>query len=342
MSRKIKVLIVDDSLFMRAAIKKILEGDARLEVAGMAKDGADGVAQTEALKPDVVTMDFNMPKMDGAEAVRQIMKKRPTPVVMLSAHTREGARETFEALSAGAIDFLTKPSGEVSADFQKIGPKLIEKVMAASTALPREVAPARPPAAKAVSAVTWPPTGPRVVVIGVSTGGPAALSRVIPALAGDTAFATIVVQHMPAQFTAALAERLNSQSAVMVKEAADGDRPRQGLVLVAPGDMQLEVEDGGVLRVVDGPEVNGCKPSVDVTMKAAARVFGRRAIGVIMTGMGRDGAEGLLAIKAAGGKTFAQDKATSVIYGMPRAAVELGAVEEVLPLDSIADRLGRL
>lgn len=343
MSKRIRVMIVDDSLFMRAAIKKILEGDPRVEVAGVAKDGAEAVTAVDSIKPDVITMDFNMPRMDGAEAVRQIMKKRPTPVVMLSAHTREGAKETFEALAAGALDFLTKPSGEVSADFQKIAPVLIDKVLMASTAIPREVVPARPPTPKVnPMAVTWPPTGPRVVVVGVSTGGPSALSRVLPALPGDTPFAMIVVQHMPAQFTATLAERLNGQSAIEVREAKEGDRPRQGLALIAPGDAQLTIGEGGVLHVGDGPEVNGCKPSADVTMKDAARIFGRRCVGVIMTGMGRDGADGLAAIKAAGGRTFAQDKATSVIYGMPRAAVELGVVDEILALDEIAGRLQRV
>jgi len=343
-AHRIRVLIVDDSLFMRASIKKILEADPRLDVVGMAKDGQEGVDQVAALKPDVVTMDFNMPRMDGAAAVREIMKRCPTPVVMLSAHTREGARETFEALSAGAVDFLTKPSGEVSADFQKIAGALTGKVLAAAGAAPRALTPATPPTPRrgADVAVTWPPTGPKVVVVGVSTGGPAALSRVIPALDQDIPFALVVVQHMPAQFTATLAERLNGQSAITVREAKDGDRPRQGLALIAPGDRHLEVDQGGVLRVTDGPEVNGCRPSADVTMKSAAQVFGRRAVGLLMTGMGKDGAEGLAAIKAAGGKTLAQDKDSSVIWGMPRAAVELGVVDEVVGLEEIAARLGKI
>jgi two-component system chemotaxis response regulator CheB len=333
-------LVVDDSLFMRAAIKKILEGDPRLEVCGAAKDGAEAVDRVVDLKPDVVTMDFNMPRMDGASAVRAIMQKRPTPVVMLSAHTKEGARETFEALAAGAVDFLTKPSGEVSADFQNIGPQLIEKVMAASTAVPRSFAPPIPASRRGGAAfTTWPPTGPKVVILGISTGGPSALTRLLPALPGHLPVAILVVQHMPAQFTATLAERLNAMSALDIREARDGDRPRQGQVLVAPGDRHLEVGDKGILHVTDGPEVNGCRPSVDVTMKSAARVFGRRAIGLLMTGMGRDGAEGLAAIKSAGGLTLAQDKETSVIWGMPRAAIDLGCVDEVLSLDAITDRL---
>lgn len=341
--RKIRVLVVDDSLFMRAAIKKWLEADPRVEVVGVAKDGLEALDRVEELAPDVITMDFNMPRLDGAAAVREIMKRRPTPVVMLSAHTREGARETFEALAAGAVDFLTKPSGEVSADFARIGPTLIDKVVAAASARPRALAPATPPAPKpGASLVTWPPTGPKVVVIGISTGGPSALSRVLPALPGDAPFALLIVQHMPAQFTAALAERLNAQSSLTVREAKEGDRPRQGVALVAPGDRHLEVGDGGVLHVTDGPEVNGCRPSVDVTMKSAARVFGRRAIGVLMTGMGRDGADGLLAIKKAGGRTLAQDKDSCVIFGMPRAAIEQNAVDEVVSLDDIPGRLLRL
>jgi two-component system, chemotaxis family, protein-glutamate methylesterase/glutaminase len=341
--RPVRVLVVDDSMFMRAAIKRIFEADPRTVVAGVAKDGLDAIEQVRAHRPDVVTMDFNMPRMDGAAAVREIMRTCPTPVVMLSAHTREGARETFEALAAGAVDFLAKPSGEVSADFQTIGALLVAKALAAAGAVPRALAPARPPAPRPeLPMTTWPPTGPRVVIVGVSTGGPSALSRVIPALPGDVPFALVVVQHMPAAFTATLAERLNALSAIEVREAVDGDRPRQGLALIAPGDRHLEVEGSGVLRLRDGPEVHGCRPSVDVTMKSAAGVFGRRLVGVVMTGMGKDGAEGMTAIKAAGGRTLAQSQETCVIYGMPRAAVEAGAVDEVIALDDLAARLQRL
>ena len=337
---RIRVLVVDDSLFMRAAIKKIVENDPRFEVVGVGKDGGEGVALVQTLKPDVVTMDFNMPKMNGAEAVREIMRTRPTPVIMLSAHTRDGARETFEALSAGAVDFLTKPSGEVSADFQAIGPKLLEKLQACAGVTPRELKPvkARAPTADP-SMTTWPPTGPKVVVIGVSTGGPTALTRVLPALPADIGIAVVVVQHMPAQFTTTLAERLNGLSAIEVREAQEGDKPRRGLALIAPGDRHLEFGDKGVLVLSDGPEVNGCRPSVDVTMKSAAKIFGRRAVGVIMTGMGKDGTDGMAAVRAAGGRTLAQDKATSTIWGMPRAAIEAGVVDEVVALDDLAGKL---
>jgi two-component system chemotaxis response regulator CheB len=271
------------------------------------------------------------------------MAKRPTPVLMLSAHTKEGAKETLDALAAGAIDFLTKPSGEVSADFQTLAPALVEKLVEVSGTSPRVFTPIAVGAQRRRAGLsTWPPSGPKVCVIGVSTGGPTALTRVIPELPGDIPLALIVVQHMPAQFTGALAERLAAQSSIVVQEAKDGDRPRPSMALIAPGDRHLEIADGGVIRIHDGPEVNGCRPSVDVTMKSAARVFGRRAVGLVMTGMGRDGAEGLAAIKSAGGQTFAQDRESSVIWGMPRAAVELGAASEVLGLDHIADRLAKI
>ena len=341
MSGKIRVLVTDDSLFMRAAIKKLLtsDADARFEIVGEAKDGRDAVDKVQALKPDVCTMDFNMPNLDGAGAVREIMKLRPTPVVMLSAHTHEGAKETFEALAAGAVDFLAKPAGEVSAELTKIGAALREKVAAAAHArpmpmahAPRPAPPARLTAPRAVGVV-----GPKVVVVGVSTGGPAALARFLPRFPADTSLALIVVQHLPAGFTAALAERLDGMSAIRVREAADGDRPEAGLALIAPGDRHLEVLPDGTLRTNEEPEVNGVRPSADVTMRAAAAVFARRAVGVVMTGMGRDGADGMRAIKAAGGATLVQDEATSVIWGMPRACVDAGCADRVVALDALAD-----
>lgn len=335
----VNVLVVDDSLFMRAAIKKTLEANG-FTVIGQAKNGRDAVDKALALEPDVITMDYNMPELNGAEAVREIMAKRPTPIIMFSAHTRQGARETFEALAAGAVDFVTKPSGEVSADLSKISDELVRKLTAASGSRPRAITPiqARKPP-RPVAHATLPPTGPRIVVIGISTGGPAALSRVIPALPPDIRFAVIVVQHMPAKFTAALAERLDSISAVHVREAREGDRPLPGTVLIAPGNKHTEVDAQGRLYLTDGPPVNGCRPAVDVTMKSAARAYGRRTIGVIMTGMGKDGAEGMVAIKAADGKTMAQNEDTCVIYGMPRAAIEAGVVDDIVALDDIPGRL---
>ena len=341
--RKVRVLVVDDSLFMRAAIARLLGGDGRFEVVGHARDGREGVDKVLELEPDVVTMDFNMPRLNGAEAVRQIMGRRPTPVLMFSAHTVQGARETMEALGAGAVDFVSKPAGEVSPDLSGIAAELTAKLMAAAGSRPQALAPLRQPKPpRPTQLSTWPPSGPRVLVVAVSTGGPAALSRVIPALPAEIKFSVVIVQHMPANFTTTLAERLNALSAVAVREARDGDRPIAGVVYVAPGDRHLEVTERGFLRLGDGPPVNGCRPSADVTMAGAARAFGQRAIGLVMTGMGRDGAAGLAAIRRAEGVTLAQDQASSVIYGMPRAAVDAGVVDEVLPLDRIARRLQEL
>ena len=348
--RKIRVLIVDDSLFMRAAIAKAL-AQGPFEVVGQAKDGHDALAQIGRLAPDVVTMDFNMPGMTGADAVRLVMQQRPTPVVMFSAHTKQGAKETFDALAAGAVDFLTKPAGEVSVDLTRISDELTRKLIAAAQSRPRAAnpPPTRPsgssgsfpamrsmPAMTSMAAASSPGIMPRLCVIGISTGGPAALSELIPALAPDLRVAVVVVQHMPAGFTGPFAERLDAASRIDVQEARAGDRPMPGSVLIAPGDRHLEFDDRGVVTLTDGPLVNGCRPAADVTMMSAARIYGRRALAVVMTGMGKDGAAGALAIKRADGKTLAQDQATSVIYGMPKAAIDAGAIDEVAALGDIA------
>ncbi len=341
-ARKIRVLIVDDSLFMRAAIAKTL-ATGPFEVVGQAKNGSDALAQITKLLPDVITMDFNMPGMNGAETVRALMQQRPTPVVMFSAHTKQGARETFDALAAGAVDFVTKPAGEVSVDISKIAEELQRKITMAAMARPRaaNLAPVAPnrasgPIPTGIPRSTLSGGLPRLCVIAVSTGGPAALSEVIPALPSDLRIAIVVVQHMPAGFTAALAERLHGVSRVAVREAQQGDRPLAGTVLIAPGDRHVEFDDRGAVVLNDGPMVNGCRPAADVTMFSAVKVYGRRTLAVVMTGMGKDGAAGALAVKRAEGKTLAQDQLTSVIYGMPKAAVDLGAIDEVVPLADIA------
>jgi len=340
--KKLRILVVDDSAFMRASIARTL-GAAGFEVIGQAKDAKEAIDKVVALGPDACTMDFNMPGMSGAEAVREIMRRRPTPVVMFSAHTKQGARETFEALSAGAVDFLTKPAGEVSADLSKIADELTRKLTAAAQARPRASTAVTAPKVRATTptlGLTTIPGGlPRLCVIGISTGGPAALSELIPALPGDLRLAIVIVQHMPAHFTAALAERLDAQSQLTVREAVDGDRPMPGLALVAPGDRHVEFDERGNVVLNDGPPVHGCRPAADVTMLSAAKVYGRRSVAVVMTGMGKDGTAGALAIKRASGKTFAQDQATSVIYGMPRAAIEAGAIDTVVPLADLAAQL---
>jgi len=345
--RPLRVVVTDDSMFMRATIARTLKATGLFDVVGQARDGEEALAKVVELAPDVVSMDFNMPGWSGARTVREIMAQRPTPIVMFSAHTQKGARETFEALAAGAIDFVTKPSGEVSTDLGKIADELVEKLVAAASARLRTATttpvPARRPAgAIPLSATTLPGGLPRLCVIAVSTGGPSALSRLIPALPGDFRYAVIVVQHMPPYFTAALAERLDAASQLTVREARTGDRPMPGLCLIAPGDHHVELDDLGRVVLGDGPPVNGCRPAADVTMTSAARVYGRRAVGVVMTGMGKDGAAGIRAIKAAEGKTLAQDEASSVIFGMPRAAIATGAIDDVVGLDDLAEHLTAL
>ncbi|MBI4954169.1 MAG: chemotaxis response regulator protein-glutamate methylesterase [Myxococcales bacterium] len=388
-----RVLIVDDSLFVRTLLRRMLLADGRFEVAGEAKDGAAAVELAVSLAPDVVTMDVIMPGMDGVAAVRALLQRRLVPVVMLSAHTTEGARTPLDALAAGAVDFVAKPSGERSTDLSRIAAELGDKLAAAARIVPRvrpappvppprasrvEAPPARasraeapssertgpapaPPASlprapvsspgapgrdaergvgsgRGESARAGPLGGEPLVALGISTGGPSTLLELLPRLPAS-APALLVVQHMPTGFTTALAERLDGACAIEVREAKDGDRPRRGLALVAPGGSHLEYASSGHVRLGDGPPVHGCKPSVDVTMLSVARFAGRRAIGVVMTGMGRDGAEGLRAMRRAGARTLAQDEASSVVYGMPRAAFELGAAEEVVSLDALAARL---
>lgn len=357
MTARIRVLVVDDSSFMRAAVQRVLASDPRLEVVGQAKDGEDAVAQVKKLRPDVVTMDFNMPRMNGAEAVRAILRDHPTPVVMLSAHTLDGARETMEALAAGAVDFLPKPAGEVSVDLSAVRDALIEKVVAAAASRPRAPRPALPPPPR-------PSKEPRVtrtervpqrtsnislaqlldpaVIVAVSTGGPAALERVLPMLPKDFSAGMLVVQHMPAHFTAALAERLDRLCQLRVREARDGDRISAGTILFAPGDQHVIVDRSGSLKLLQTAPVNGCRPSADVTLQSAAPIYGARLCGVVMTGMGRDGATGLAQVRALGGRVVAQDRETSVVWGMPKAAVDSGVVEDVVALDELPQTLRRI
>ncbi len=355
----IRVLVVDDSLYMRQAIARALTGTGTFEVVGQAKDGREAIERAVALGPDVVTMDYNMPGWTGADTVRELMRVRPTPVVMFSAHTKRGERETLDALSAGAVDFVTKPAGEVSADLSRVLDELVGKLIAAAASRPRPatIAPAvtkpppsiapppssrgvvAPPASRPTSRAPAKGPLPKLCVVAISTGGPVALSQLVPSLPADTRFAVVIVQHMPAHFTATLAERLDATSALTVREAALGDRPAPGLVLIAPGDRHLEFDERGAVLLGQGPPVHGCRPAADVTMISAARVYGKRTIGVVMTGMGRDGTAGALAIRAAEGRTIAQDEESSVIFGMPKSAIDAGAIEEVAPLGELAERL---
>jgi two-component system chemotaxis response regulator CheB len=350
---RIRVLVTDDSAFMRQVVTRTLESDARFEVVGTASSGAEAIEQCRKLRPDVVTMDFNMPGMNGAEATRAIMAERALPIVMLSAHTQQGAKETLQALEAGAVDFVTKPSGEVSATLGEAKAELIEKLLTASGANIAALAPA--PAAERRSspqtdALRGAPLSARrmslagqhrLVVVASSTGGPQALLRVVPELKLAGRAALIIVQHMPDGFTGALADQLNEAAGFTVREARADDVAAPGSALLAPGGTHLLLDRMGRVQLRADAPVHGVRPAADPTLVSAAQSFGARTIGVVLTGMGRDGAKGLAAVKASGGSTLAQDKATSLVYGMPKAAVELGVIDTVSPLDRIAAVINR-
>jgi two-component system, chemotaxis family, protein-glutamate methylesterase/glutaminase len=348
-SSRVKVLIVDDSAFMRGAIARVLTQDPRFEVVGQARDGKEAVRLSSELRPDVVTMDFNMPGLNGVEATRAILASHPVPIVMLSAHTREGAAATVEALAAGAVDFVAKPGGEVSPALSEIKDELTKKLLGAASAKVLSAAdPAPLPSAPRRSApqperpATKMPAGLRVVAIASSTGGPMALVHVLTTLRLAKAAALIIVQHMPEGFTAALAEQLSERAAFKIREARVGDRLEGGLALIAPGGKHLVLDRGGNVNLDESAPVHGVRPAADVTFKSVALAYGPRAVGVVLTGMGRDGALGLAAIKAAGGRTVAQDRESSTVYGMPKAALELGVVEETAAVHHIGTLVSRL
>jgi two-component system chemotaxis response regulator CheB len=347
--KRIRVVVADDSAFMRGAIARLLGSDERFEIVGQAKDGAEAVRMAGELRPDAMTMDFNMPGLNGAEATRHIMKSareagRAIGIVMLSAHTAPGARETIEALSAGAFDFVPKPGGEVVAQLGSVRDELVQKLVAASKARVTPQAEEQPSTSRRpVSRPLAPlPVGHRLIVIAASTGGPAALERVVSALPDRQGASIVIVQHMPSGYTRALAERLDQLSPWTVREAVSGDRLQSRHIYVAPGGQHLEVERSGFLRTTDAPPMHGVRPAGDVTLRSAALAFGARVAGIVMTGMGRDGATGLAAIKSAGGVTLAQDAATSTVFGMPKAAVELGVVDHMIALGDIAGAIDRL
>lgn len=349
---RIRVLVTDDSAFMRQVVTRALEGDSRFEVVGAAGSGAEAIELCRKLRPDVVTMDFNMPGMNGADATRAIVSERPTPVVMLSAHTQQGAKETLQALDAGAVDFVPKPSGEVSAHLGEAKAQLIEKLIAAAGANVTALAP-RSPVRQLVSSDAEASRAPvssrrtlvsgehRLIVIASSTGGPQALLRVIPALKLSGRAALLIVQHMPDGYTGALADQLTEAAGFAIREAQAGDATAAGTALLAPGGSHLLLDRAGRVQLRADAPVHGVRPAADPTLVSAAQCFGPRTIGVVLTGMGRDGAKGMAAVKASGGSTLAQDKASSLVYGMPKAAVELGVVDTVSPLDRIAAVINR-
>ncbi len=336
----IRVLVVDDSAFMRHALTQYLSADRGITVVGSAYDGLDALAKMPILKPDVVTLDVEMPRMDGLTALKRIMTECPTPVIMVSSLTQRGARPTIQALMRGAVDFIAKPTAGVS--MQATVRELTAKVQAAAGVRLTKLSQPDTPASKSISAKQAPQPfrrGDPLVILGASTGGPRALEALLPALPADFPAAMLMVQHMPPSFTQSLAQRLNERCAVTVREAKDKDRLERGLVLLAPGDYHLQLE--GLRRVAldQGPPRNHVRPAVDVTMESAATQYRSNVVGVVLTGMGSDGAVGAGKIRAAGGKVIVEDESTCVVYGMPRSVVEAGQADRVVPLPDIVSAL---
>lgn len=367
LSMKIKVLVVDDSGFFQRRVSEIINADPRLEVIATASNGKEGVEKALALKPDVITMDYEMPVMDGVTAVRNIMSQCPTPVLMFSSLTYEGARITLDALDAGAVDFLSKQFDAIAASEAHLHKTLTDRIcdvaatgkkstMPANTQKPvnrtvaintprQSIAPSTPsaitPAKSSGSSSAKTLRHVELVVIGTSTGGPAALQNIFKQIPADFSKPIIIVQHMPGSFTKAFAERLNKLSPLTVSEAQQGDKLKPGHVYVAPGGMQLLLDgrNGGSIHIHESDERISYRPSVDIALASAAKHFGRKVLAVILTGMGSDGKEGAQLLKQAGGTIWAQDEASCVIYGMPMAVVKAGLVEKSLPLDEIGIKI---
>ena len=339
--RKIRVLVVDDSALMRKLIPQMLDADDSLEVVGTAMDGTFVLKKIEELKPHVVTLDLEMPGMNGIDALKEIMRRQPVPVIVFSSHSTEGATVTLKALGLGAFDFVTKPK-DASAHMAETAKELISKVKAASESklTPRVLPGTRPKIEKreAVPGVT--PN--KVVAIGISTGGPQALEYLLPQLPADFPASILVVQHMPDGFTNMFARRLDELCGLRVKEAQSGDLLQSGRVLICPGSRHLKVKRlplGDIAVLSDEPRVNGHRPSADVLFRSVAEEFRAHAVGVLMTGMGDDGAEGLGALKKEGAMTIAQSEDSCVVYGMPKAGIERGYAIRVVALDIMSATL---
>jgi two-component system chemotaxis response regulator CheB len=341
--QKTRVLVVDDSAFMRKIIPDMLQEDPDIEVIGTAKDGKDAFKKTMELSPDVITLDVEMPGMDGLHTLGYIMSEKPTPVIMLSAYTPRGADTTIRALQYGAVDYVCKPSGEISLDIKKIQAELIEKIKQART-----IDIAKTPfilhedIEKKEVEKSAPQKNEILVVIAASTGGPRALTEVITKIPRDLPASFLVIQHMSEGFTKTLADRLNSSSMIRVKEAENGDILKAGCAYLAPGNFHMEIARmGGDYRVElnQKPARLGVRPSADITFFSAVKVFEGRIIGVILTGMGRDGTAGVEKAREKNARIIVQNKETSVIYGMPKSVVDKGWADLVMPITTIADAI---
>ena len=343
MPAKIRILIVDDSALVRKLLRDIISDDPDLEVVGTASNGIEAIRMVGELDPDVVTMDIHMPEMDGLTALEYIMKKSPRPVVMLSALAQKGAIPTIKSLELGAVDFITKPSHFPTA-VKEVREEVLEKI--------RMAAQARGFVQRGLSAVQARkklklrlPSAPRekLVVIGASAGGPKALAEIMPMFPASLPAAMIIVQHMPGVFTRSFAERLAGRCELPVKEAEQGEMVRPGEVLVAPGGYDLQLKsnerEGAEVRLLESQGKYGASPHIDTTLVSAAETYGENSVGVIMTGMGSDGAKGMAAVKEKKGKTIAQNEETCLVFGMPKAAIETRCVDWVVPLEQIPETI---
>lgn len=350
--KKIRVLVADDSAFMCKVLKEIINSDAQMEVAGMARDGREAVALAESLRPDVITMDINMPHLDGLQATELIMSQHPRPIVIVSSESREGASATLRALELGAIDFVPKPANGIDLDMRNIREELTRKLKMAAkvrvvrtATLSRLPIPHAPVSVSASAARNSSPTRPSesssgnkvpLVVIAASTGGPAAVMRVVAGLPKDLQAAVLLVLHMPAAFTQQYTIQLAEIAQLPVKEAQSNEPPQPGIIYLCPGAHHLRLSSTGKLALDGGPRIEGYRPCADVALESAAAYARPNIVAVVLTGMGNDAAKGVRAVKAAGGYVIAQDEATSVIFGMPAEAIKTGAVDEVLALDEIS------
>jgi len=336
----IRVLVVDDSAFMRTALSRMIASESGMEVVGTASSGSEALARLGPLDPDVITLDVQMPGLDGLETLRRIMAQAPRPVIMVSSVTEKDAEITFNALGAGAFDYLPKQLAASTLDILHIRPGLIAKIRAAASSQCSYKNIGKKPSSSVPAANLGPITArPAIVALGTSTGGPKALQEILPLFPRDLSVPILIVQHMPPGFTAPFAQRLNALSAVSVREAAGQERVESGVVYIAPAGMHMTVErlsETEAVICLDTQPANCLHmPSVDILMKSVAKNFGNSSMGVILTGMGSDGAQGMKAIHREGGLTVGQDEASCIVYGMPRACAELGVLQRVVPLAQI-------
>jgi two-component system, chemotaxis family, protein-glutamate methylesterase/glutaminase len=327
----IRLLIVDDSLLMHKVLSDLVQADKNIQIVGTARDGEEALLKVASLHPDVVTMDIEMPKMNGLTAVRRIMDSNPTPVVMVSSLTQREALITLKALEFGAVDYVPKPSGQISLNMDSVREELITKIRTAASA---NISPNKANAEPEQEAAPAEFRGDHIISIAASTGGPPAVTKVLTSLPADSP-PILITQHMPKGVTKLFAEGLNERCKFTVKEAQEGDHIQERLALVAPGGFHMVVTKEHKIHLTADPPVNYVRPAADVMMFSMAEVYGAKNVGVVLTGMGSDGAKGIKAIKECGGYTIAQDQASSVVYGMPNVAFQTGCVDKVASLDHI-------